>query len=101
VDRNRSLHRIRDGDAPTESAAKADGKVTGAERAQLRGEERRTSRAIARKKHNLRSAPATLREGTGGPVPSGFRRDAGPASGFPAACRQARYSHAWIHLVCA
>jgi len=42
--------------AADKSAAKADGKVTTAERAKLRGEERRTSRAIARKKHNLRTA---------------------------------------------
>ena len=42
--------------ASNEAAAKADGKVTHAERAQLRGEERRTSRAIARKKHNARIA---------------------------------------------
>ncbi len=42
--------------AATEAAAKSDGKVTAAERAHLRGEERRTSRAIARKKHNARVA---------------------------------------------
>lgn len=35
-------------------AATADGKVTGAERRHLRREENRDSRAIARKKHNLR-----------------------------------------------
>ena len=45
--------------AANESAAKADGKVTPAERARLRGEERRTSRAIARKKHNLRATAPT------------------------------------------
>ncbi len=44
------------------TAAKADGKVTPAERTQLRGEERRPSRAIYRKKHNLRTAaPAHAR----------------------------------------
>lgn len=41
--------------ANDKAAAKADGTVTSAERARLRGEERRTSRAIARKKHNLRT----------------------------------------------
>jgi uncharacterized membrane protein YebE (DUF533 family) len=40
------------------NAAKADGTVTQAERAKLRGETRRTSRAIYRKKHNRRVAPA-------------------------------------------
>lgn len=43
--------------ANDKAAAKADGTVTAAERAKLRGEERRTSRAIARKKNNLRTAP--------------------------------------------
>ncbi len=43
--------------ARDEAAAKADGKVTHEERAQLRGEERRASRAIYRKKHNARTAP--------------------------------------------
>lgn len=43
--------------ARDEEAAKADGTVTHAERAKLRGEERRTSRAIHRKKHNGRTAP--------------------------------------------
>jgi uncharacterized membrane protein YebE (DUF533 family) len=42
--------------AADKAAAKADGTVTHAERAQLRGEERRTSRAIYRKKHNGRVA---------------------------------------------
>ena len=42
--------------ASDEAAAKADGNVTPAERAKLRGEERRASRAIARKKHNARVA---------------------------------------------
>jgi hypothetical protein len=42
--------------ASDKAAAKADGNVTSAERAKLRGEERRTSRAIARKKHNLRTS---------------------------------------------
>jgi uncharacterized membrane protein YebE (DUF533 family) len=42
--------------AADKAAAKADGNVTPAERAKLRGEERRTSRAIARKKHNARTA---------------------------------------------
>ncbi len=41
--------------AADEAAAKADGNVTPAERAKLRGEERRTSRAIARKKNNART----------------------------------------------
>lgn len=41
--------------AADKAAAKADGAVTPAERAKLRGEERRTSRAITRKKHNLRT----------------------------------------------
>jgi hypothetical protein len=41
--------------AADKAAAKADGNVTPAERAGLRGEERRTSRAIARKKHNRRT----------------------------------------------
>ncbi|MBI4693207.1 MAG: hypothetical protein HY749_04220 [Gammaproteobacteria bacterium] len=36
-------------------AATADGKVTGAERRHLRREENRNSKAIARKKHNLRT----------------------------------------------
>ena len=47
--------------ASNEAAAKADGNATPAERAKLRGEERRTSRAIGRKKHNARVAapPAT------------------------------------------
>ena len=45
--------------AANEAAAKADGKVTAGERARLRGEERRTSRAIVRKKHNLRTAAPT------------------------------------------
>jgi uncharacterized membrane protein YebE (DUF533 family) len=45
--------------AADKAAAKADGNVTAAERAKLHGEERRTSRAIYRKKHNLRgTAPA-------------------------------------------
>lgn len=44
--------------AADKAAAKADGNVNPAERAQLRGEERRTSRAIYRKKHNARVAPA-------------------------------------------
>lgn len=45
--------------AADEAAAKADGHVSPAERAQLRGEERRTGRAIARKAHNARvAAPA-------------------------------------------
>ena len=43
--------------ARNEAAAKSDGVVTRAERAKLRGEERRTSRAIHRKKHNARTAP--------------------------------------------
>ena len=43
--------------AKDEAAAKADGVVTPAERAKLRREERRTSRAIFRKKHNARVAP--------------------------------------------
>jgi hypothetical protein len=42
--------------AADKAAAKADGNVTPAERAKLRGEERRTSRAIFRKKHNARVA---------------------------------------------
>ena len=42
--------------AADKAAAKADGTVTPAERAKLRGEERRTSRAIYRKKHNARVA---------------------------------------------
>jgi hypothetical protein len=42
--------------AADKAAAKADGSVSSAERAKLRGEERRTSRAIARKKHNARTA---------------------------------------------
>ena len=37
-------------------AAKADGKVTAAERRKLKREENRTSRAIYRKKHNDRTA---------------------------------------------
>ena len=37
-------------------AAKADGKVTGAERRKLTREENRASRAIYRKKHNARKA---------------------------------------------
>jgi hypothetical protein len=44
--------------ASDKAAAKADGNVTPAERSKLRGEERRTSRAIYRKKHNARTAPA-------------------------------------------
>lgn len=43
--------------ADNKAAAKSDGTVTPAERAKLRGEERRTSRAIYRKKHNERTAP--------------------------------------------
>jgi hypothetical protein len=43
--------------AADKAAAKADGSVSAAERARLRGEERRTSRAIYRKKHNARVAP--------------------------------------------
>jgi len=46
--------------ANDKAAAKADATVTAAERVKLRGEERRTSRAIARKKNNLRTtAPAS------------------------------------------
>ena len=44
--------------ANDEAAAKADGVVTPAERTRLRGEERRTSRAVFRKKHNARVAPS-------------------------------------------
>jgi hypothetical protein len=42
--------------ASDEAAAKADGKVTKAERRKLRNEENHTSRAIFRKKHNARTA---------------------------------------------
>lgn len=44
--------------AANEEAAKADGQVTKSERVKLRAETRRDSRAIARKKHNNRTAPA-------------------------------------------
>jgi hypothetical protein len=42
-----------------EARAKADGVVTHKERARLRAETRRNSHAIARKKHNDRTAPGT------------------------------------------
>jgi hypothetical protein len=44
--------------ATHEEKAKADGKVTPAERGKLRAETRHNSRAIARKKHNNRKAPS-------------------------------------------
>jgi len=40
-----------------EAAAKADGKVTKKERAHLKHEENRDSKAIANKKHNKKTAP--------------------------------------------
>lgn len=43
--------------AADEAAAKADGKVTQRERAQLTREQNRANRQIARKKHNAQTAP--------------------------------------------
>lgn len=52
----RQLERREGKIAADERAAKADGKVTRAERAKLRREENRASRKIYQKKHNPRTA---------------------------------------------